>query len=674
MRIQVLTLLFVSLPALTQPVITCPSSVNQGTSVTCTSNVAVTWSLTGSGSLSTIDSTHASYTAPSHVGVQQEWGGCQVLPADHIYNTNISSLSINSNSATWLGTVTGGMNGGGNDFGINSVNNSTPTTSMSFFYTPANNGPFATPTLPYRKQEGGTRTSLIPSIDRHIMTVNYQNCVEQEMYQTYPVGLQASCPTCNSQSGISYSLSSYTSVGVVDAAGMLLGPLTYRWDEIENASINHAGRFTMASGFLQATNFLWPANSTTGGGPNTALPMGARIRLKSSFDCTILTNSIAMAFCTAFKNYGLILADVGGDYQFQVEQGPYSSAAQAAFDNILHNISSSNFDVVDESGLMVSSTSGLTTSPAVTISGTGTGGTGTAHPALVGVTIGTDTPFLNVQAGASAFQINYWLNGSSNTAVTWSLSGDGSLSSSGMYTPPATESVRKTATITLTSVADNIAILTIPITLLPNGVIRVNIGDYSTGDLTDSASNLWYGEFNTSYEIRALSSHIYLNSLGTFTSNISGLNTSDVSSLMNAFMDNYVPDYIYPIHVANGNYLIEFMDGIDNRGANQICSEFEAQGNIFYQYYDVAANGFSPYVAGMVSMTANVNNGILVFGQRKDICPATAMTVGGWTQPGYANTSNGIVGAMRVTFAGTGPVLGTSISGLTNISGHVTFK
>jgi len=40
--------------------------------------------------------------------------------------------------------------------------------------------------------------------------------------------------------------------------------------------------------------------------------MGARARLKSSFDCTAnMVTQAARIICTAMKNYGLILADNG---------------------------------------------------------------------------------------------------------------------------------------------------------------------------------------------------------------------------------------------------------------------------------------------------------------------------------------------------------------------------
>src|ERR1700693_3109713 len=77
-----------------------PPVVNQGATFKFTANAPVAWSM-GPGSKGKIDA-DGTYHAPSTVTSQQSMGGCQLLPNDHIINTRIDSLPVNSKSATWM--------------------------------------------------------------------------------------------------------------------------------------------------------------------------------------------------------------------------------------------------------------------------------------------------------------------------------------------------------------------------------------------------------------------------------------------------------------------------------------------------------------------------------------------------------------------------------------------
>ena len=65
--------------------------------------------------------------------------------------------------------------------------------------------------------------------------------------------------------------------------------------------------------------FLYPASHTANpGNTNTAIqpPMGARFRLKASVDISSL-NPQSRIIAQAMKDYGMILADNGGNFFFQ---------------------------------------------------------------------------------------------------------------------------------------------------------------------------------------------------------------------------------------------------------------------------------------------------------------------------------------------------------------------
>ncbi len=80
-------------------------------------------------------------------------------------------------------------------------------------------------------------------------------------------------------------------------------------------------------------------------GNSNAPPMGLRIRLKASFDISSYSPT-AKVFLTAFKKYGLILADNGGSSStlfFQSEQNASWSDTEI---NDLKKVPASAFEAV----------------------------------------------------------------------------------------------------------------------------------------------------------------------------------------------------------------------------------------------------------------------------------------------------------------------------------------
>jgi hypothetical protein len=80
-----------------------------------------------------------------------------------------------------------------------------------------------------------------------------------------------------------------------------------RFDEARRGPIRHALRATVRS----TNGYVWPA-SHRAGNTNGALPMGARLRLKSSVDVSRFPGYIQNIF-RAMQTHGLIIADNGSD-------------------------------------------------------------------------------------------------------------------------------------------------------------------------------------------------------------------------------------------------------------------------------------------------------------------------------------------------------------------------
>lgn len=97
-----------------------------------------------------------------------------------------------------------------------------------------------------------------------------------------------------------------------DAAGLAILPGLLRWDEVYGGGeIGHAFRVTLRA----SDGHAWPASHSAGSDPQ-APPLGARLRLRASFDESGFPPEIRKIL-RAFKTYGLIVADNGSDLYVQ---------------------------------------------------------------------------------------------------------------------------------------------------------------------------------------------------------------------------------------------------------------------------------------------------------------------------------------------------------------------
>ncbi|HTM12731.1 MAG TPA: hypothetical protein VL127_07455 [Bryobacteraceae bacterium] len=360
-------------------------------------------------------------------------GNCAVLPADNIWNTRIDQLPVHPSSSTWVSTIgassplhpdfgSGLYNGG--PIGIPYV--TVPGTQTKYpatftYQSESDTGPYAIPlNAPI---EGGSSSTG----DRHVISVDTDNCILYEIYDAYP---QTSSWTGGS--GAIFNLLSdalrpatWTSA---DAAGLPIFPGLVRHDEVATGAIHHALRFTVPQ---TQRAYVWPArhyaSSLTGA---QYPPMGARFRLKASFDMSGFspTNQVIL---TALKQYGMMLADNGSAWFL-------SGAPDAGWNNddlhALTTIAGSNFEAVDATVLMVNPDSGQAVQSGVTVS---------VSPSSASVPLSTQKQFTAT------------VSGSSNQAVTWDVNGavggNGTVgfidSVSGLYTAPA--SVPSPATVTV---------------------------------------------------------------------------------------------------------------------------------------------------------------------------------------------------------------------------------
>ncbi|MEO8288822.1 MAG: S-layer homology domain-containing protein [Chloroflexota bacterium] len=303
--------------------------------------------------------TRTSTRTPTQPPTATPGGPCPVLPADNIWNRNISALPTHVLSNTYINSM-GANSHVHADFGSGTWNHepigipyvyvlgSQPFVPIHWtaYGSQSDPGPYPVPTN--APIEGGPNSNG----DRHVLVLNQGNCTLYELYKAYPEADGA----WNARSGAVYNLNSnalrpagWTSA---DAAGLPMYPGLVRYDEVASGVIRHAIRFTANATQQQ---YIWPARHQAGSSMDPSLPpMGLRVRLKASVNISGYDPQIRVIL-QAMKDYGMFVADNGSSWYI-------SGAPDERWDNdLLHTLDplkGSDFEAVDESGLMIDPNSG----------------------------------------------------------------------------------------------------------------------------------------------------------------------------------------------------------------------------------------------------------------------------------------------------------------------------
>ncbi len=320
--------------------------------ITATAILAVGVAIVGQGS------------AAAQGGTMLPGTTCPAFPADNVWNTPITGLAVNPDSATWMASMDASTAFLHPDYGPSGhsrkpygipwqvVAPAQALVPVRFLYADESDpGPY--PLSKSTPIEGGS--------DRHALMVNPSTCTLYELWDTHYHAHNRS----KAGSGAIWSLDSdalrpagWTSA---DAAGLPVLPGLVNYDEVTSGTMDHAIRFT-----AQCTqqSYLWPARHEAGQADANCPPMGARFRLASSFnlpasECSTMCQTVI----TTMKTYGLILADNGSNWFFQ---GTADTRWTDTEVDQLKQIPASAFVAVDESCLMVSANSGQAYQPGTT--------------------------------------------------------------------------------------------------------------------------------------------------------------------------------------------------------------------------------------------------------------------------------------------------------------------
>lgn len=292
--------------------------------------------------------------------------GCQVFPADNIWNTPVDNLGVSQNSASVIATIGANthvhpdfgsgiwppVTGGPIGIPFIDVPGTQPGRAVSFTYAGESDpGPYPIPDDP--PIEGGADAAG----DRHVLVLERDSCTLYELFDAH----EQMDGSWQAGSGAIFDLASHdlrpdgwTSA---DAAGLPILPGLVRYDEVASGVITHALRFTAPQ---TRRAYVWPARHHASSLTGSQYPlMGARFRLRADYDISGYHTHV-QTIMQALKTYGMILADNGSAWFI-------SGAPDERWDNDvltqLKDLAGGDFEMVNAIPLMVNPDSGQAAIP-----------------------------------------------------------------------------------------------------------------------------------------------------------------------------------------------------------------------------------------------------------------------------------------------------------------------
>jgi hypothetical protein len=304
------------------------------------------------------------FAIPAH---SQTIAGCQVFPANNVWNARIDALPVDAKSAAYvnnIGPTTGAFAAFGSGLWLGApigipfvtVPGTEAKVAVSFLYASESDpGPYPIP--PSVPIEGGSSSTG----DRHIEVIDQTNCILYEVSGAYPqadgswTGVAGAIFDLNANN---LRPATWTSA---DAAGLAIFPGLARYDEVAAGAINHALRFTAPQ---TQEAFVWPGRHQASGITDTDYPpMGERFRLKASFNISTFSPQ-TQVILRALQQYGMFLADNGTAWYLCGVPDPGWDNNQL---RELEQVQGTDFEAVDESSLMVDPNSAQVTSAAAPV-------------------------------------------------------------------------------------------------------------------------------------------------------------------------------------------------------------------------------------------------------------------------------------------------------------------
>ena len=286
------------------------------------------------------------------------------------------------------------------------------------------------------------------------------------------------------------------------------------------------------------------------------------------------------------------MADIGFNWQANIEITSWSEADEGYFAEINKKLADTDFEQVDESSLEISPRSLEANTSRETVSFTSSSGAASVEVVLLGVTVGTLQDAVDIMAGSPGIQLKAVIQG--DTTINWSLSSAvGSITPSGVYTPPATASSEMTIRAIATSNADNTISADTLIRIWPGGTAYALPSWSSGNDYTDSHGHIWKSGAGIGITNQP-------RNIGCCAADDVGLYTGPATDhqLWNQIFNTSQTDFHIYWFVPAGTYTLTFHSlATEAVGAGKSNVNFVAQGSTLASNVDFAASvgRYGPY-------------------------------------------------------------------------------
>jgi len=271
-----------------------------------------TASVTGTGSCATsIKASSVKVSGSTGSSGTVVSGGCTLFPAgDPTYNRNISTASIDPNSAAYIASLqqagdTAAFYASTGVERVNLATNSTPLMTVSRKVS------YHSFPVPYPWASG---FYIEPLGDAHAIVVQTQSCHLYESFDTtYSGGVLSAYSGANWDLTKPYApLAPGTPSAMASGLSLFAGMVT--WTDYQSGAIKHPLNWAAIAGTVSKYGFVAPASATDQmsfkGSSGYQLPYGAHLRLKASVSTSGWGPQATMV-AQAMKTYGIYLADTG---------------------------------------------------------------------------------------------------------------------------------------------------------------------------------------------------------------------------------------------------------------------------------------------------------------------------------------------------------------------------
>lgn len=318
-----------------------------------------------------------------------------LTPSNSVWQTDITSAPVSSSSTIWIDVTNGHAghnfhaNFGSSALGDGSYNGipynlvwstttARKTVPLSTYATesdtpPVGGVPIPSDVIAENDIVGSTHTV---GGDQHLLLVDVSSGMVYEMFGATRVintsnWTAAQLTIWNSTSNITRP----SGITSADAAGLQITQGLLRYEEVSpTCNINHAIRMELS---LTHGPYIWPASHDANSGGVLNPPFGMRVRMKSSVDLSVLSDTTSICIFNALKKYGAILADNGGDWFIDGVPNAGWNDTNLHNDFIDVGLPLNTMEVVDESTWMISTNTYQavhpSTAPTLSLVDSGTG-------------------------------------------------------------------------------------------------------------------------------------------------------------------------------------------------------------------------------------------------------------------------------------------------------------